>query len=153
MKKSSSTDIQALIREKGMKATPARCALLELLEHSERPLATFEIVSALQAKTNQATVYRAIEQLKAAGLLRRVEMGHTHAHYERESDGSHHHHMICRSCDKTVHLDGCTLSENPRKSTLKKTGFHTIEGHSLEFYGICSDCAKEDIAATRPSAK
>lgn len=144
MTKGSDTDIGALLREKGLKATSARCALLELLERTERPLATFEIVDALQSQTNQATVYRAIEQLKSAGLLRRVEMGHTHAHYERHSENEHHHHLICRSCDKTVHLDECTLSKDPKKSALKKTGFHTIEGHSLEFYGTCEDCAKNN---------
>jgi Fe2+ or Zn2+ uptake regulation protein len=153
MEKSSSTTIRALLRGKGMKATPARCALLELLERSERPLATFEIVDALQTQTNQATVYRAIEQLKTARLLRRVEMGHAHAHYERHSEDSHHHHLICRSCNKTVHLNECTLTEHTEKDRLKKTGFRTIDGHSLEFYGTCDDCAKKDPQRARSPKK
>ena len=58
-------------------------------------------------------------------------------------DDGHHHHLVCRRCGKTVEIDP------PSEAWLRKVadghGF-TVESHTLEVFGLCSDCQKEQKA-------
>jgi len=51
----------------------------------------------------------------------------------------HSHMLVCRSCFKVVESDDCDLSVL-EKLIATKTGF-TVEGHHLEFFGLCPECS------------
>ena len=53
----------------------------------------------------------------------------------------HHHHLICSNCGKVVDFPSCELEE-AQQSLSKQTGFR-IDGHLLEFIGLCQACQKE----------
>ncbi len=140
--KSSPSPFAALLREKGYKATPSRLSLLQILARADAPLSIPEILKHSDDGLTQATVYRALESLIDVRIVRRIDVGHTHAHYELESVEKHHHHLICKTCGKMEDVERCDI-EDIEKSVLKKsTNFAMIKDHSLEFFGYCKKCAK-----------
>jgi Fur family transcriptional regulator, ferric uptake regulator len=146
MKENSATpSFAALLRRHGLKATSARQLLLEALSRANHPMATHELVEDLATKVDQSTVYRTLDALTTVGVITRVEMRHAHAHYELTKEGTHHHHIICRTCNKTEDIDVCTLDSALVPIAAQTKFFRAIETHSLEFYGTCTTCATKNM--------
>jgi Fur family ferric uptake transcriptional regulator len=57
--------------------------------------------------------------------------------YRRCSNG-HHHHLVCRSCGKTVEVEGPAVESWTDKISAE-SGFSDVH-HTLEIFGLCSDC-------------
>jgi Fur family ferric uptake transcriptional regulator len=60
--------------------------------------------------------------------------------YRRCSDTQHHHHLVCRSCGRTVEVSGPTV-ENWATAIAEEHGFRDVS-HTLELFGICAACAR-----------
>jgi len=136
-------DMAAALRAAGFRATPARMELLATLARTGKPL-TVEDILKLQKGTapDQATVYRALKELRDAGLVRQVDFEHGHAHYEAAGQDDHHH-LVCTSCGKVEDFTGCHI-ENIKKAALRQSKmFKKIERHSLELFGTCTACRKK----------
>src|ERR1700722_17768992 len=100
--------IETLLRERGFKATAGRIALLEALWAASAPLSVQAIAQILKkekASIDEATLYRALEALAGAGIVRRIDLGHSHAHYEFEK--KHHHHLVCTDCGVVEDVEDC----------------------------------------------
>lgn len=84
-----------------------------------------------------ATVYRTLQLLAASGEIDvlRSELGE--AIYRRCS-GSHHHHLVCRSCGTTVEVEGPTV-ERWTSAIAAEHGFSAVS-HTLEIFGTCPRC-------------
>ena len=83
------------------------------------------------------TVYRALQSLvddKIVDLLRRED---GEAIY-RLCGGTHHHHLVCKSCGDTVEIEGGAI-EKWAKTMAEEFGFRDV-GHTAEIFGICSKC-------------
>ena len=83
-----------------------------------------------------ATVYRNLRQLQQRGLVRCRHLPTGEALYapvERDR-----HHLTCVDCGKTRRLDHCPIHglDVPADS---REGFDLLF-HTLEFFGLCSDC-------------
>ncbi|MCX6736382.1 MAG: Fur family transcriptional regulator [Candidatus Parcubacteria bacterium] len=134
--------IETLLRKNGSKATPGRVAILSVLQKKCIPLSINEISASLPVKLNQTTIYRTLESLTDSEIIRRVELGHAHAHYEMVEKQNHHHHIICKECGKIEDVRICG-TEEMESSVLKKSKlFHNIKSHALEFFGVCNGCVK-----------
>lgn len=99
-----SHDCKVELREAGSRATPGRLALLKLLERERKALSVLQIQEKL-ATLNPVTLYRALEALVGAGLVRRGMRGRT-AHFEYAGK-PHHHHMVCVGCGFTQTCPSC----------------------------------------------
>ncbi len=88
---------------------------------------------------DQATVYRILEIFLKNGLVRLIQFKQDFAYYEIGAQ-HHHHHIICKNCFKISDVENCDLSK-VEKNILKKSGFQSIQEHSLEFFGTCAECA------------
>ena len=124
----------------GFKATPKRLELLEALARVEEPLTVLAIQKLLRNKMNEVTLYRALEAFAAAGLVRRVDLNHDHAHYELAMGREHHDHAVCTNCGVVEDIKGCAL-EPLEKKALVQSNFRSIYSHNLEFFGLCKQCA------------
>ena len=84
-----------------------------------------------------ATVYRALADLAAEG-------GADHLQHDGESlyracgSSGHHHHLICRSCGRTVEI-GADPVEAWARSVAAEHGFRDAE-HVVDVFGLCADC-------------
>ena len=83
-----------------------------------------------------ATVYRQLNALADAGAADTIRLEGQQL-YRLCGDDGHHHHLVCRACGRTVEIDP------PSESWLRRiAGDHgfTVESHTLEVFGLCSDC-------------
>ena len=99
-----------------------------------------EIYALMQRDGQQiglTTVYRSLQSLlndKIVDVLRRED---GEAIY-RLCGESHHHHLVCKSCGKTVEIEGGAI-EKWAKNIASENGFRDV-GHTAELFGTCSNC-------------
>lgn len=100
----TSGPLASALRERGFRATYGRVALLERLQKAKKPLSVETLAKELKGTIDQANAYRALEALAGAGLVRRIDVGHRHMHYELAALVPHHHHYVCEDCGaKSAH--------------------------------------------------
>ena len=139
--KQHETHYRQAFKSSRQRATPARLAILEVLEHTRYPLSADEIKGALpKGKTDLATVYRNLEMLKEKGWVSVLNISSQTVYYEL-SKLEHHHHLVCESCGRTEALAGCKAAELT-KNFLNQKGFARIARHSLEYFGLCKECER-----------
>lgn len=127
-------------RKLGQKVTPARLAILEVLEHANKPFSVEEIKSVLaDVKVDLATVYRNLELFKANGWVFSVNLDSQISYYELARRG-HHHHLICEVCGQVAEMVDCGVKAIS-KHFFRKMGFAKITRHSLEYFGLCQKCS------------
>ncbi len=142
MRKSKKEKHADLLRAHGLKMTPKRLQLLSILARIKRPLSVPEILKNWsQDGTDVVTLYRALEALTAASIVRRVNLQHGHADYELVTPGKHHHHLVCTDCGTIENIKGCPGDRTEKSVLRKSTRFSSIREHSFEFFGTCRACA------------
>lgn len=88
-----------------------------------------------------ATVYRNIVLIKSLGEV--LELGFPDGSNRYDGNKPYPHpHVICTQCRKIVDPDLDSLDELKQEVEVE-TRF-TILNHRLDFFGICSDCAKDE---------
>lgn len=89
-------------------------------------------------KVGLATVYRTLQAMADSGD---VDVRHNpagEATYRRCS-ASHHHHLVCRSCGRTVEITGSAV-EKWAHAVADEHGFVDVT-HTVELVGLCAECA------------
>lgn len=135
-----STQIE-ILRRVGLKVTDARLSILASLRKEVSPLSPEKIARSLRGRMDTATVYRVLEVFMKKGIVRRVNLGHVHAHYELVRPNDHHHHMVCESCGL---VEDVTVPEptDLEKSVLRTSiNFASVSSHAIEFFGVCNRCS------------
>jgi len=84
-----------------------------------------------------STVYRTLQALADRGDVDMLRTEDGEAVYRRCS-ATHHHHLVCRGCGRTVEVEGPTV-EKWADSVAGRHGFTDVS-HSLEIFGTCPDC-------------
>ena len=84
-----------------------------------------------------STVYRTLQALADAGEVDVLRADDGETRYRRCS-GSHHHHLVCRSCGRTVEVEGPAV-ERWAAAVAREHGFSQVS-HTLEVFGNCPDC-------------
>ena len=86
-----------------------------------------------------ATVYRALADLATEGDADALQQ-EGESLYRACTPGSHHHHLICRSCGHTVEISADAV-EHWAKEVAAANGFTQPE-HVVDVFGYCADCSK-----------
>jgi len=94
----------------------------------------------VQPDIGLTTIYRTLRILARLKLVCELHAGDSCRSYTISAPG-HHHHLICSNCGKVVDFPGCELEET-QQILAKQAGFR-IDGHLLEFIGLCPDCQRE----------
>ena len=84
----------------------------------------------------------------AQELVQEVVLGDGERRYEVVHPGEHHHHLVCQSCNKSVHLDECLVEQF--EETIRNSYGFQIKSHLLELFGLCQDCSNGQSAGTLP---
>ena len=95
-----------------------------------------------------STVYRAVQALVDDGELDSIRTDNGEAIYRRCST-THHHHLVCRSCGRTVEVEGPTV-ERWADRVAGEHGFVDVK-HTLEIFGTCAACHRV-TSGTQPAA-
>lgn len=83
------------------------------------------------------TVYRTLQAMSEAGQLDALRTTDGETAYRRCSDG-HHHHLVCRTCGRTVEVSGPAV-ERWAEAVAADNGFRDVS-HDLEIFGTCDRC-------------
>ncbi len=144
MKKTETTiTADQLLRNRGLKATPARVALFAVLHKAKKPLSITALQRSLaKEKINNVTFYRMVEDFTNAGIVRPIDLRHGHAHYELVPP-QEHHHLICTNCGKVNDISDCLPNNFETKALRANPDFATITDHALELFGLCKKCASK----------
>lgn len=131
-----------MLKEAGLRVTDHRLLVLETVAKVKQPVTVYELVDELRKKENidQATVYRNLSSLHEAGLLRRLDFNHGHAHYELET-GRASHQLVCSNCETIEKIEGISIDEAVKKMLKKSKKFKSTTTHSMEIYGTCRNCS------------
>jgi Fur family ferric uptake transcriptional regulator len=89
-------------------------------------------------------VYDMLAACAAAGLLRRIEPAGHPARFERRV-GDHHHHLVCRRCDRTEDVD-CVIGAQPCLTPAQDEGF-AVDEAEVVFWGVCPACKAAEGSA------
>jgi Fur family ferric uptake transcriptional regulator len=130
-----------MLREAGMRATPGRVELIDLLAIEKEPLTIKEIQNRLSSRLNEVTLYRALEALVKIGLVVQIDLQHGHAHFELVAARKHHHHLVCTDCGTVEDFVNETCESQLALTAKKSNLFKIITSHSMEVFGLCRSCA------------
>jgi len=95
-----------------------------------------EVLRGRGERVGLSTVYRTLQGLADGGQVDVLRTG-DEALY-RACSGGHHHHLVCRSCGRTVEVEGPTV-ERWADRVAAEHGFRDV-AHTLEVFGTCADC-------------
>lgn len=85
-----------------------------------------------------ATVYRALADLAEEGEADSLQQ-EGESLYRACTPGTHHHHLICRTCGLTVEIEADAVEEWAR-SVAAEHGFSDPQ-HIVDVFGLCRECA------------
>lgn len=121
--------------------TRQQAAVADLLSRSDDFLSAQAVHARLRdtgEPVGLATVYRTLQAMAEAGAVDVLRTDDGEAVYRRCST-HHHHHLVCRTCGRTVEVEGPAV-EQWTDRVAHEHGFSDVT-HSLEIYGTCADCA------------
>lgn len=140
----SLSELKNKLKEKGLKLTTQRRAVLEIMQkHNGQHLTAEEIYSKVKEicpEIGLATVYRTIQLLEEMKLVERLSLDDGFNRYEiaNGNNDHHHHHLICEYCGKIIEVEE-DLMDAIEKQIEAQYKF-TVTGHKVKFYGYCQSC-------------
>jgi Fur family ferric uptake transcriptional regulator len=97
-------------------------------------------------QASRATVYRTLNKLVDAGMLRRLEVG-TRTFYEHDYGYPQHEHLYCVQCNQMIEFQhpaiDAIIEEICREQNFRSSG------HSLIVRGMCADCNRARVTKRR----
>ncbi len=135
-----------VLRQQGFKVTAQRLAVLRAVSSTPHLTAddVYEAVSADIGTISQRAVYDAVGMLVDVGLLRRIQPAGSPARYEARV-GDNHHHLICRTCGRTVDVD-CAVGAVPCLTAADDAGY-VIDEAEVIYWGRCPGCREAAAGA------
>lgn len=141
MPDTASSDLRQRLRETGLRVTPQRMLVLEILEMGSHldAMAIHERAEKAQGGLSLATVYRALAALTEAGLVeqRYLDSDHSREFYETVR-GPEHHHMTCLGCGKIIEFE--TRRIRQLRSELEAARGWALQRTCLCIEGYCPSC-------------
>lgn len=131
------------MRAKGLRMTPQRLILAELLESASEHLDAEEVYLAASRKDprlHRATVYRTLNTLKKLGLIDELDLMHVRGdrHFYEIRPSEFHIHLVCMTCGAVEEPSG-PLWQNLKQRVQQETGFKP-QIVRLEMGGVCATC-------------
>ena len=123
-----------------LRRTRQRAAVDEILSHLEEFRTAQQIHDVLRHQGDSVgltTVYRTLQAMVDTGELDALRNDDGETAYRRCSSG-HHHHLVCRSCGRTVEVSGPAV-ERWASAVADEHGFREVS-HDLEIFGTCRSC-------------
>jgi Fur family ferric uptake transcriptional regulator len=124
------------------RSTRQKRALAALLDDSSGFRSAQDLFTELRGRGENVgltTVYNQLGALAEAGEVDAVRTESGEVLYRRCNTASHHHHLVCRHCGRTIEIEGPEV-EQWADRIAKAHGFSDVS-HTVEVEGTCADCA------------
>ena len=126
-----------------LRATRQRAAVSLALDASDDFRSAQDLHAMLRGRGEPiglTTVYRTLAAMTDAGEVDVLRTDDGEAVYRRCSSG-HHHHLVCRTCGRTVEVEGPAV-ERWASRVAAENSFVDVS-HTLEVFGVCAACAPD----------
>lgn len=134
-------DVGARLRERGLRSTAQRRAVIEALATSDGHVTGAELVErcrTVDPATTPSTVYRTLDVLEELGLVR-----HLHGADGREEyhvlPAREHGHLYCAACGVTTEIDAARATAI--SSAVRRADGFEVEIDHVTLVGRCRECA------------
>jgi Fur family ferric uptake transcriptional regulator len=133
------------LQSRGKRITQQRRALVEFIFERHDHFDADELIESLSQRKegeriSRPTVYRTLNELVEAGLLRTMMLG-GRAVYEHDYGYPQHDHLHCQICNKLIEFQSDELAEI-RDAVARQHNFR-VTGHRLIITGVCHDCSRK----------
>ena len=120
--------------------TQRQIILEELSKVKTHPTASelYDMVRKRLPRIGLGTVYRNLELMAESGMILKIEVGGTQKRFDATTD--EHYHIRCSCCGKVDDIDVPVVKELVAQAAASSA--YRIQGHHVEFTGICADCQK-----------
>lgn len=136
------------LRDQGIKVTPQRRGIIQVMAAAGRPLTVQEIYQQVKEsfpEMSQDTVYRTLDLLVRLEIAVPLHLADGQAsRYELQNPENPHHHLVCLGCGESFCLRSCPLTHLQLPEAVELN--FTVKQHALEFYGYCEKCTRNDGA-------
>ena len=132
-----------LCSEKGLRFTPLRRRVLELVWSGHKPVGAYALLDRLRDEdlgSAPPTVYRALNFLIENRLIHRIERMNAFIGCSHPGESHRGFFLICADCGNAEELESAVVAETIVASAGKR-GF-TARDMTLEVTGVCSACRK-----------
>jgi Fur family ferric uptake transcriptional regulator len=124
-----------------VRSTRQRAAVAGILDELDGFHSAQEVHDLLRHRGERVgltTVYRSLQMLADSAEVDVLRTADGETAYRRCSSG-HHHHLVCRTCGRTVEVDGPAV-ERWAQQVARQNDFVDVS-HTLEIFGTCAECA------------
>ena len=130
------------LKEKGLKITPQRLAIVEALvamrDLHPSAATVYRQAKKIRQNLSLSTTYATLNQLFAHGIIKKLQFDTTEDRYE--ANIREHVNLICDGCGKVLDYEA-SIPADPGE-VQKRTGF-SVTDTRLEYYGYCEECRKK----------
>ena len=134
---------EARCEAEGLRLTPVRRRVLEILLESHRALGAYDVLERLTAEglgAHPPVAYRALEFLTEHGFAHKLERRNAFVACACPGEDARSAHrpafLICRNCDAVAETDAAPVA---RALNAAASGFR-IEAAAVEAEGLCPTC-------------
>ena len=134
-------DARAVCIERGVRLTPVRQRVLEIIWQGHRPLGAYAILEVLSGEGHSPappTVYRALEFLLTQGLVHRLSSLNAFVDCSRPGHPGAGQFLLCTECGTAAELNDPGI-ERAIEIGAAAEGF-VCNDHTVEISGICPNC-------------
>jgi Fur family transcriptional regulator, zinc uptake regulator len=134
-------EVEAHCREQGLRLTPTRRRVLEMVLAADGPVKAYDLLDQLKAEQPGAappTIYRALEFLLENHFIHRLETMNAFVSCLHPHDKHHGQFLICERCHSVTEIHDERIDELLRDAA----SAHQFQAarQVLEIYGCCRDC-------------
>jgi Fur family ferric uptake transcriptional regulator len=132
----------ATFKRKGLKLTPQRKLITDIIHDAEANLTAEKIITRVQDRmpgVHKSTIYRTLEILEKAGCVYKSELGNQFIYHHPEE--GHHHHLVCSRCGKSIDCEE-DLFVPVERSIGEEYGFRVDFKHMV-MSGLCEECRRK----------
>jgi Fur family zinc uptake transcriptional regulator len=132
---------EAVCDRKQIRLTPLRRRVLEIVWRRHQPIGAYEILAEIAKDRHKAappTVYRALDFLRDAGLVHRVDSLNAFLGCDRPLDAHAGQFLVCETCRKVTEIDDPELTRNLARHA-RSLGYR-LEGSAVEIKARCAAC-------------
>lgn len=128
---------------KGQRLTRERSIIVEEIFRSHDHFDADALIERLARggrRVSRSTIYRSLNLLEEAGLIRKVARQDDREIFEHDYGYPQHDHLVCRQCGTLFEFHNDAINE-VLAEVARQRGFR-IDGHRLEVQGLCDACCR-----------
>lgn len=141
--------LTSALRQAGMRVTPQRVAICDLLAASDEHPTAAMIYDELKPRFDSlslATVYNTLDALVGLGVVNVLgQVGDDKVHYDADTEP--HVNLACISCSRIIDIPSEHVTH--LDSEITAASGYKLLGARVLYYGLCPDCQKKQATSKR----